>query len=97
MSDVTVTDSPERHRFEARSGGELAGTAAYRRSGGVVVFTHTETADGYEGQGVGSALVRGALDEVRRQGRRVVPRCPFVKSYIDRHPEYADLLDPGPA
>ena len=56
------------------------------------MFTHTEVDDRFEGQGVGSALARFALDDVRAEGtRRVVPRCPFIKGWIDKHPDYADL------
>jgi len=90
---VTVQDNTERHRFEALDeAGVVAGFAAYRLRGDVVVFTHTEVDDAYEGQGVGSTLVRGALDEVRASGRTLTPLCPFVKSYIAKHPEYADLV-----
>jgi uncharacterized protein len=96
MSDhaaVTVRDNPGGSRFEALDeSGVVAGFAAYRRSGDRVVFTHTEVDDAFEGQGVGSTLVRGALDAVRGDGSRVEAKCPFVKSYIERHQEYADLL-----
>jgi predicted GNAT family acetyltransferase len=53
---------------------------------------HTEVDDAYEGQGIGSTLAKSALDAARREERTVVPHCPFIKSYIDRHSEYADLL-----
>jgi predicted GNAT family acetyltransferase len=61
----------------------------------VFVFTHTQIDDAYEGHGIGSTLARGALDDVRRRGGSVVAQCPFIASYIDRHPEYADLLGPA--
>jgi predicted GNAT family acetyltransferase len=94
MSDVVVTDVPAEGRFEARTpDGELLGLAAYVVDAGRVVFTHTEVEPAAEGQGVGSALVRGALDDVRASGRRVVALCPFVKAYVARHAEYQDLLD----
>jgi uncharacterized protein len=96
MSDeatVTVRENPGEHRFEALTEpGVVAGFAAYQRSGDRVVFTHTEVDDAFEGQGVGSTLVRGALDAVRGEGVRVEAQCPFVRSYIERHQEYADLL-----
>ncbi len=57
------------------------------------MFTHTEVEPAAEGTGVGSTLVRAALDEVRASGRRVVALCPFVKAYVARHAEYQDLLD----
>lgn len=93
MSDrapVTVSDDRERSRFEAvDESGVVAGFAAYRRERDRVVFTHTEVDDAFEGRGVGSVLVRAALDAVREEGLRVVAECPFVKSYVERHPEYA--------
>ena len=93
---VEVRDHPEEQRYEAWLGGSLAGFAAYRlrpgRPGrpGRIVFTHTEVQ--VEGRGVGSTLVRGALDDVRRRGLTVTPLCPFVKAYLEKHPEYADLM-----
>jgi uncharacterized protein len=91
--DVDVADNPAEHRYEARDGdGTVLGFSAYRRSGDVVVITHTEVDDSQEGQGVGSVLVRGALDDIRASGRTVRPQCPFVRAWIDRHEEYADLV-----
>jgi predicted GNAT family acetyltransferase len=91
--DIEVVDHPEARRYEARGrDGSVLGFSQYRRAGDVVVFTHTEVDDAQEGQGVGSRLVRGALDDVRAGGRRIRPLCPFVKEYVDRHPEYADLV-----
>lgn len=92
MTDVQTTDNAEQHRYEARVDGELAGFAEYRLQGDRVVFTHTEVDDAYEGQGVGSSLARSALDDVRAAGRAVVPLCPFIRSWIDKHPDYADLV-----
>jgi predicted GNAT family acetyltransferase len=92
--DIDVVDNPDRHRYEARDAdGTVLGFSAYRRSGETVVFTHTEVDDDQEGKGVGSVLVRGALDDVRRAGRKIRPLCPFVKAYVDRHEEYADLVE----
>lgn len=90
-----VRDVPDRSRYEAIVDGALAGFAAYRMRDGVRVFTHTEVSDAFEGRGVGSALVRGALDDVRASGGRLVALCPFVHSFIERHDEYADLVDTG--
>jgi predicted GNAT family acetyltransferase len=90
---VNVTDAPEQRRYEARIDGELAGIAEYRTSGDVVTFVHTEVMSAFEGKGVGSALVRGALDDVRAQGKKVRPACPFVKRYVEKHSdEYGDLV-----
>lgn len=90
---ITTTDNPAAGRFEAREGDELAGFAAYRMAGPTIVFTHTEVQPSHEGQGVGSSLVRHALDEVRGRGLRVKPACPFVRGYIDKHRAYRDLAD----
>jgi predicted GNAT family acetyltransferase len=92
--DVQVSQNEDEQRFEARVDGELAGSAYYETADDLIVFTHTEVDDAYEGKGVGSALAKGALDAVRADGRRkVVPRCPFIKGWIDRHPDYRDLLE----
>jgi uncharacterized protein len=91
---VQVSDNEAEQRFEARVGGELAGSAYYEAADDLIVFTHTEVDDAFEGQGVGSALARSALDAVRADGRRkVVARCVFIKGWIDRHPDYRDLLE----
>jgi hypothetical protein len=86
-----VRDNPARQRFELDSGGHAA-VANYRLSPGVITFTHTEVPPALRGQGIGSRLVRGALDAVRSTGLRVVVQCSFVADVIRRHPEYADLL-----
>jgi uncharacterized protein len=90
--DPAVTHEPELNRYELRLDGRLVGFAEYRREDGRVAFTHTEIDPEREGRGLGSALVRAALDDARRQNLDVVPLCPFVAWYIDRHPEYASLL-----
>ena len=88
----TVADNPAESRYELHDGDMLVAIAAYRLSGDTVIFTHTEVADAYEGQGAGSQLAREALDDSRARERRVVARCPFISSWIERHPDYADLL-----
>jgi uncharacterized protein len=88
-----VRDAPDRQRYEVLEDGTLAGFAAYRDHGGTRVFTHTEVFPAFEGRGVGSVLARGALDDVRASGRTLVARCPFIRGYIERQPEYADLVD----
>ena len=93
--DVTVRDVPDRRRYEAVADGRRVGLAAYRRNGRTVVFTHTEVDPSAEGHGVGAALARAALDDVRARGLSVVPLCPFIKGWIDRHPDYADLVADG--
>ena len=93
--DVTieVQDRPAEGRFAVTVDGDDAGGAYYKRRGDLVIFDHTEVADRYEGKGVGSALARAALDAVRAAGDKVVPLCPFINGYIQRHPDYQDLVD----
>ena len=90
---IEVVDVPEKHRFEIRVDGRRAGHAEYSRKGDRLIFTHTEVDDAYEGQGLGSKLAAGALDAARAGDHPVVPLCPFIVSYIDRHPEYDELVD----
>lgn len=93
MSDVVVTDNPEQSRYEARIGGELAGFALYELRPGSIVFIHTEVDPAFEGHGVGSALVRHSLNEIRANGELdVIPLCPFYRGWLEKHPEYDDLL-----
>lgn len=92
-ADVEVHDAQGAERYEARVDGVLAGFAEYRRRDGRTVFTHTEVDDAFEGRGVGGALARAALDDVRRRGERAVPVCPFIADWIERHPDYDDLVD----
>ena len=86
-----VKDNRAEHEFELDVDG-LRAIAAYQLEGDTIVFTHTLVPKKLEGHGVGSKLIRGALDAARDKGLKVVPQCPFVKSYIDRHAEYRDLL-----
>jgi uncharacterized protein len=93
QANVTVQNNPDKSRYEALvESGVVAGFAAYEKHGGSLVFTHTEVDDAFEGQGIGSSLARGALDDARDSGLPVRPLCPFIKEYIERHPEYEDLV-----
>lgn len=92
-TDAQVQVRRDGSRYVATLRGDVVGAAYFRERGERVVFTHTEVAEGVEGHGVGSTLVRWALDDVRSRGLRVVAQCPFVAAYIRRHPEYADLVD----
>jgi predicted GNAT family acetyltransferase len=89
---TTIADNPQRRRFEIRVDGDLAGFVTYRRQQDQIEFVHTEIDDRFEGQGLGSKLVALALDDARAHSLAVLPSCPFVKGYIQRHREYADLV-----
>jgi predicted GNAT family acetyltransferase len=97
MSDakpaVEVVDHPLGGHIDAVIDGTTAGSAFYRVVEGRVVVTHTEVKDAYEGKGVGTAIARTLLEQIRANGQQIVPLCPFVSGYIERHPEYEDLVD----
>jgi hypothetical protein len=88
----TVTDVSDRRRFEIAVGGAVLGFAEYRRRPGVISFTHTEIDPARTGEGLGTLLVKAALDAARADGLTVLPYCPFVQGFIDRHREYLDLV-----
>jgi len=94
---LSVSDRPDENRYVATTAdGTTAGFAEYKLAGDLIVFTHTEVDEAFEGQGVGGALVRGALDHVRTREVRVLPLCPFVKAWIARHPDYHGLVYGAP-
>lgn len=90
--NIDVTDNPEEHRYQARADGTPAGFVEYQIRDGQIALIHTEVDDAFEGKGVGSSLVKGALGRVRESGLGLLPVCPFVAGYIKRHPEYLDLV-----
>ncbi len=97
MADVETRKNQDAARYEAYVDGEQVGLAAYQLTDQLVVFTHTEVEDRCEGMGVGSALARAALDDVRAEGgRKVLPLCPFIKNWIARHEDYLDLVYGAP-
>ena len=94
MSDVSVVNNPEQHRFETRVEGHLA-IAEYNLIRGGIVFTHTEVPKELEGRGIGSALIRAGLAHARENNLKVTPICPFFAAYMKKHAEVQDLLSPG--
>jgi predicted GNAT family acetyltransferase len=89
MSDVL--NNKAQHRYELAVDGHVAATY-YSLADGVITFIHTEVPPELGGKGVGSRLIKGALDQVRADGLKVIAQCPFVKAFIEKRPEYQDLL-----
>ena len=87
-----MRDRPEESRYELLVDGRPAGLISYRMSGKAIALLHTEVDAAYEGQGLGSRLIAAALQDARQRGLVVEPRCPFVASYLERHPEDRDLI-----
>jgi predicted GNAT family acetyltransferase len=92
--ELHVLDVPDLGRYEARLGPEreLAGLLDYRLASDFIVLTHTEVLEGFEGQGLGSRLVRAVLEDLRERQVAVIPRCPFVVAWLQKHPEQHDIL-----
>jgi predicted GNAT family acetyltransferase len=86
-----VEDNAAFKRFELHLNGDVA-LAYYKKTPSVITFTHTEVPQQFAGKGVGSRLARGALEAARAEGLKVVAQCPFIKSFIAKNPEFADLL-----
>ncbi|HVP75042.1 MAG TPA: GNAT family N-acetyltransferase [Gaiellaceae bacterium] len=90
--DADVADNASELRYELTVNGNRVGELRYRLEPGVVVLVHTEVDPAFEGRGLGTRLIQGALDDIRARGLRMTPQCPFVRAFVDRHPEYADLV-----
>ena len=88
MSEFTFSNNSAANRYELLRDGVVEGYADYKQQqDGAVVITHTEVLPGNEGKGIGSKLARFVIDDLRRQGVKIVPQCEFMASYIARHPE----------
>jgi predicted GNAT family acetyltransferase len=91
--EITVTDVPDRERFEARtSDGDLAGFVTYQLTGKIIVYTHTEVPPEFEGKGIASTLAKAVMDDARTRERTVVPMCPYIASWLEKHPGYEDIV-----
>ena len=89
--NASFRDNTNRHRFELLDGEHVLGFADYTYNAEKLVITHTEVDPPLKGKGIGSQLAAKILDSLRAKGQRVVPACGFIASYIERHPEYADV------
>jgi uncharacterized protein len=92
MSEPVVADAPERERFEISLDGGVVGFTAYHRGARALALIHTEIDPAHEGEGLASRLIAGALDAARAEGALVLPFCPFVRGFIEKHKEYVDLV-----
>lgn len=93
LDDVVVRNNEAQQRYEAQINGQIA-IIDYQRTGDRIVFTHTEVPEDLEGHGIAAKMAHVALEEARAQHLSVIPRCPFVASYMRRHPAYLDLVPP---
>ena len=91
--DLEFADNPARNRYEARLGRRVVGWSEYEPGDRRITFVHTVVARSFEGRGIGGRLVAWALEDLRRRGLGIAVECPFVASYLRRHPEYDDLVD----
>jgi uncharacterized protein len=90
--DPLVVDNVKDSRYEVLMDGQVAGVAEYRRRRSTIAFLHTVIDPEWEGRGLGAILARSALDASRKKGAAVLPFCPFIRGYIQRHPDYLDLV-----
>jgi predicted GNAT family acetyltransferase len=90
--EVRVSDNPSQLRYELFVDGQPAGLIRYRRLPDTLALVHTEVDPQFEGRGLGARLIEGALADIRERGLHVVPICPFVRAYLDRHPGDRDLI-----
>jgi predicted GNAT family acetyltransferase len=88
---IEVADAPDRDRYELSIDGEVVGFTAYRTRPGLIAFVHTEVDERLQGRGLGDRLIRFALEDARARGLAVLAVCPFVKAFIERHPEFEAL------
>ena len=91
-TSIAIADAPERERYEVYVEGALGGFTLYKSRPGIIAFIHTEVVEGFQGRGLGERLIAYALDDARKRGLAVLPFCPFVRSFIQSHPDYVDLV-----
>jgi predicted GNAT family acetyltransferase len=89
---IDVADAPGRDRYELTIDGEVVGFTAYRARPGLIAFVHTEIDERLQGRGLGDRLIRFALEDARARGLAVLPFCPFIKAFIERHREFEALV-----
>jgi predicted GNAT family acetyltransferase len=90
--ELAVVDNPTERRYELRRDDEVLGSVVYRLDGHLINLIHTEIDGDHKGEGLGSVIAAGVLDDVRRRHLRVRPTCPFIAGWIEHHPDYQDLV-----
>lgn len=91
---LEIVDQPDERRWHALLDGKVVGYVEYRRSPGHVSFIHTIVAPEYQGHGIARRLARAVLDDALARGLRILPYCPYIRSYLERHHEYDAQVDP---
>jgi len=94
-TQIAIVDDTDSHRYVIRVDGKRAGLLQYRPHPELIELVHTEIYEEFEGRGLGSQLISFALDDARARGLAVLPFCPFVNDYIQRHRQYVDLVPEG--
>ena len=95
MENYKLIDNVALHQYEFRIGDLIPRIEYIKTKNGEIYLTHTEVPSALEGKGVGSSLVRLALEDIERQQLRLVPLCPFVAGYVQKHPEWKRLVMEG--
>jgi predicted GNAT family acetyltransferase len=93
LPSVDIENNPKSGRWEVTDDGRVIAFAEYKTRPDKITFTHTEVDPDYEGQGIASRLARAALDDAVARGLRIGIYCPFIRSYVDRHPQYEQYVD----
>jgi uncharacterized protein len=92
---ILIENNIGKSQYEAKQDGKVIAFAEYRPIGTSIMFTHTEVDETLEGKGVGSKLIRYALEDTKAKHMTAIPMCPFVKMFIQRHHEFIDVVHPA--
>ncbi len=90
LDNLNIVNNTDENRFEAKIGEKLA-IIEYMRTGNNIIYTHTEVPEEFEGHGIAGKMAHHVMEYAKNEGLKVQPLCPFVKAYVNRHPEYQDI------